>query len=39
MQDALANFIDILPDIPDVVLAKRVDDLTLILMDTLKYAQ
>ena len=38
VQDALANFIEILPVIPSQQLSKRTDELLKIFMDTLKMA-
>jgi hypothetical protein len=38
VQDALANFIEILPMIPDHIIAKRIDDLINLLKEKLKVA-
>jgi len=38
VQDALANFIEILPVIPSQQLAKRTDELLVIFMETLRIA-
>eukprot|EP00347_Sterkiella_histriomuscorum_P015989 403354925 len=38
VQDALANFIEILPKMPDHVVAKRLDELVFLLQDKLKVA-
>ena len=38
VQDALANFIEILPKMPDHVVAKRLDELVYLLQDKLKVA-
>lgn len=38
VQDALANFIEILPDMPELVLAKKVKEIVGILLDKLQIA-
>ncbi len=39
VQDALANFIDIMSEIPNITLSKRAPELLDIMIDKLKYAQ
>lgn len=39
VQDALANFIEIMPDIPDIALSKRADEIINVMIDKLKFAK